>query len=116
METITTIQQVPASLGAVDGRGNPVALPSFSTPPVWTADNPAILTLQPAADGLSCTCVAAGAVGLATISVSGTPVGASSPLTGSAQVQVNAVAASFVIAFGAATQQTPPTPPPPPAP
>lgn len=116
METITTIQQVPASLGAVDGRGNPVALPGFSTPPAWKVDNPAILTLQVSTDGLSCTCVAAGAAGLATISVTGTPVGASSPLTGSAQVQVNAVAASFVITFGAATQQTPPTPPPPPAP
>ena len=116
METITTIQQVPANLGAADSKGVTVPLPAFTAPPTWTVDNSAILTVTPAADGLSATCVAAGTPGLATITVSGTPVGSTTPLTGTAQVQVNDVATALTISFGTATQQTPPTPPAPPVP
>ena len=117
METITVIQDVAANFGAVDAKNNPVPVPAFSAPPAWLSSDATILTVVAAADGLSAVATAVGAIGTASITVSGTPTGASSPISGSAQVQVTAAAAaSLVIQFGTPATQNPGTPPPPPPP
>lgn len=116
METITAVEQVPVTASAVDAKGNPVQT-TFAAPPTWVSSDTTILTLVPAADGLSAIVTAVGKLGTASVTVSATPTGASAPISGSASVQVTAgAAAALSLVFSAATLQIPPTPPPPPAP
>lgn len=115
--TINVIQQVVATAVPVDARGNPGVPTSFSSPPSWSSSDTTVMTVAAAADGLSAVVTAAGKVGSATLSVSGTPVGATAPISGSATVSVVAApAVGLTISFAAPTTQAPPTPPPPPAP
>lgn len=118
METITVIQDVSAGItGALDGKGNSVPVPTFAAPPSWSSSDPTVLTVAPAANGLSAVVTAVGKVGTATITVSGTPQGSSTAINGSAQVSVTAAAAaSLSIGFGTPAIQQPGTPPPPPPP
>ncbi len=51
-----------------DVRGNPLKLDP-TNPPTWTTDNPAILALEPSADGLSCNVMAVGTIGEAQVQV-----------------------------------------------
>lgn len=114
METITVIQDVSANFGAADAKGNAVPVPAFAAPPTWTSSDTTILTVAAAADGLSAVVTAVGKVGSADVTVSGTPTGATSAISGTAQVAVVAAAASsLVIGFGTPAIQTPGTPPPP---
>lgn len=116
METITAVQQVPATAAPVDAKGNPVTT-TFPTPPSWLSSDTTVLTVTPSADGLSAVATAVGKIGSATITVSGTPSGETSPISGTAEVQVTAAqAASFALSFGTAVTQTPAPPPPPPPP
>ena len=111
--SITAIQDVAALATPVDAKGN-VVTASFPTPPSWSTSDSTILTVAPAADGLSAVVTAVGKLGTASVSVSGTPAGETSPITGSATVTVTAAqAASFVLTFGTPATQNPGTPPPP---
>src|SRR5438046_1262241 len=51
---LTDSQQATLSVTYADKRGNPVPAPAGAQPPTWMVDNSAILTLIPAADGMSC--------------------------------------------------------------
>lgn len=114
--TITVVQQVPVTAQPVDAKGNPTQT-TFPTPPAWSVSDPTILSVSPAADGLSAVVTAVGKIGTATVTVSGTPTGATAPITGSATVDVTAAApVAFTLTFGTAVDQTPAPPPPPPPP
>ena len=116
METISVIQDVSANFGAVDAKGNPVPLPTFSAPPAWSSSDTTVLTVAAAADGMSAVVTAVGKIGAANITVTGTPTGQTA-ISGSAQVNVGtAAAASLVIGFGTPAIQQPGVPPPPPPP
>lgn len=111
--TITAIQDVAALATPVDAKGNIVSA-TFPTPPSWSVSDSTILTVSPAADGLSAVVTAVGKIGSASVSVSGTPAGESSPISGSATITVTAAqAASFALTFGTPATQVPGTPPPP---
>lgn len=116
--SITVIQQVPGQIsGSLDAKGNTLPVPSFTTPPSWTSSDTTVLTVAPAADGLSAVITAVGKIGSATITVSGTPTGETAPIQGSADISVTAAQpASLVLSLGTPVLQTPPVPPPPPGP
>lgn len=60
--TMTDTQQVVMTLKTgLDRRGNPTTLPAGSV--AWSTDSPALLTLTPSADGMSCTVASAGPLG-----------------------------------------------------
>jgi hypothetical protein len=64
--TLTDVQQVTLAITAVDARGNPAKLDGA---PVWASSDTALLTIAPAADGLSCVATAVGPLGTAQITV-----------------------------------------------
>lgn len=64
---LTADQEVPVTLTFVDKYGNTVTAPTGV--PAWSVDQPTILAVTPAADGLSAVCAAVGPVGTATLTV-----------------------------------------------
>lgn len=64
--TMDTAQQCPVSIVVVDRKGKPVGTDG---PPTWLASNTDVVALTPSADGLSCTVVAVGIPGTATVQV-----------------------------------------------
>jgi len=64
--TLTDIQEVVLSIAPKDVEGNPAALEGV---PTWTSSDVAIVTVTPAADGLSATAITVGPEGAATITV-----------------------------------------------
>lgn len=64
--TLTTTQQVTLSVAFTDKKGNPAQVDGT---PQWFVDNPAVLALTPAADGMSCLVAAINPLGIAKVSV-----------------------------------------------
>jgi hypothetical protein len=69
--SMSDTQSVVLALGTNDAKGNPTPLPTFDSPPVYVSSNPAIVTVTPAADGLTAVAAAVGPVGSSTVSVTG---------------------------------------------
>ena len=93
---MTDAQQVQMTVAFADSRGNPTGPPAGAQPPQWLVDNTTLLSLTPAADGLSCTVAALGPLGTGTVSVkvgdaSGNPLASGSidvTIIGGAPTQV----------------------------
>jgi hypothetical protein len=62
-------QSVDLSLQLEDAAGNPVDPSTITTPPAWSVDNGALLTLTPSSDDTKANAKAAGPLGTATVSV-----------------------------------------------
>lgn len=82
-------QGVNATIQAEDAEGNPVTA-TGSDVPSWSSSAPSIVSVTPAADGMSAAIKAVGPLGSAQISVS------AFGLSGSINVQVNASAATQI--------------------
>ena len=87
--------QFPVSVDFKDNKGNPAKVDGA---PAWATDNPAILTLEPAADGLSCVVKSTGVVGTATVQMTAdADLGAGTKaLLGTLEVEVTAREATSV--------------------
>lgn len=73
MFTMTDSQKATLSIQPVDKRGNPTTEAGI---PVWATSDPAIITITPSSDKLSCDVAAAGPLGSAQVTVSdGTATG-----------------------------------------
>jgi hypothetical protein len=59
-------QRVTASVSPVDARGNPAPIDGV---PVWAVVGPAVLTLEPSSDGLSCVATTTGELGVTQLTV-----------------------------------------------
>jgi hypothetical protein len=108
---ITDSQQFRVEIQPVDKAGNPGTLASV---PVWSASDPTILTVAPAADGLSAVVSAMGKLGAAQVHVTaeGDPTSGVNTITGTVDVQVvGGKAVSLRLTVGTATE-IPPTAPP----
>lgn len=98
---LTDLQQVTLSVAEQDSKGQPVTTDALT----WTVDNPAVATITPAADGLSCLVVAV-ADGVATITVTDATV--TPPLTATDAITVvSSAATSLVISEGTPEAQPP---------
>lgn len=64
--TLSASQQVGMSVSFLDARGNPAQVDGA---PTWLVDAPAVLSLTPAPDGMSCLAAAVGPLGNARVSV-----------------------------------------------
>ena len=64
--TMSATQQVGMSVKFVDKKGNPAPVDGT---PQWLVDNPAVLSVTPAPDGMSCMASAVGPLGMAKVSV-----------------------------------------------
>ena len=107
---ITDSQQFSVEIQPVDKFGNPGTLASV---PVWAASDPTILTVVPAADGMSAVVSAAGKLGVAQVKVTGEgdPTPGVNTITGTVDVQVvGGKAVTFQFKTGTATE-IPPTAP-----
>jgi hypothetical protein len=67
MFTMTDSQKASLTINPVDKRGNPARVDGI---PVWASSDETKVTVAPAADGLSCDVVAAGALGQCQVTVS----------------------------------------------
>ena len=108
---ITDSQQFSVEIQPVDKFGNPGTLASV---PVWSASDPTILAVVPAADGMSAVVSATGKLGVAEVKVTGE--GDATPgvntITGTVAVKVvGGKAVTFQFKAGTATE-IPPTAPP----
>lgn len=67
--SITDLQQFTLTVGTVtDAKGNVVPTPPGSMS--WSVDNPALLSITPSSDGLSCLVAAMGPLGVGNVTVS----------------------------------------------
>ena len=84
---ITDSQQFRVEIQPVDKAGNPGTL---ATVPVWSASDPTLLTVAPAADGMSAVVSATGKLGAAQVDVTaeGDPTSGANTITGTVDVQV----------------------------
>ena len=108
---ITDSQQFKVEIQPVDRAGNPGTLASG---PVWSASDPTILTVVPAADGMSAVVSAMGKLGAAQVNVTadGNPTPGVNTITGTVDVQVvGGKAVSLHFTVGTA-MEIPPTAPP----
>lgn len=123
-QTISVVEQVTATLQGADAKGNPAPLVGV---PAWSSSDPTIVTVSPAADGMTAVCTAAGKLGTVTITVTATPKqadgSAGALITGRTSLTVaGAQATQLILTFGTSTLQSagtvpaPPPPPPPPPP
>jgi len=64
---LTTDQKVTITLNPKTPGGHPATLDGV---PAWSTSDPAVIAVQPAEDGKSCTVLAAGSTGLATLGAS----------------------------------------------
>ncbi len=104
---ITDSQQFLVEIQPVDKAGNPGTLASV---PVWSASDLTILTVAPAADGLSAVVSATGKLGTAQVNVTadGDPTPGVNTITGTVDVQVvGGKAVSFQFKAGTATEIPP---------
>jgi len=101
---ITDSQQFRVEIQPVDRAGNPGTLTSE---PVWSASDPTILTVVPAADGMSAVVSAMGKLGAAQVNVTadGDPTPGVNTITGTVDVQVvGGKAVSLHFTVGTATE------------
>jgi hypothetical protein len=108
---IADSQQFRVEIQPVDKAGNPGTL---ATVPVWSASDPTILTVAPAADGMSAVVSGTGKLGAAQVHVTAEsdPTSGVNTITGTVDVQVvGGKAVSLRLTVGTATE-IPPTAPP----
>lgn len=116
---MTNSQQATATIQPVDKKRQPAPVDGV---PVWASSDETIITVTPAADGLSAVVAAVGPLGAAKVSVTAdADLGAGvSSIFGSLDVTVTqGQAVGMTITLGDATEQgagAPPPPPPPPPP
>lgn len=111
MNTIKDNQQVTITLEVDDIVGNQVKDASFKAPPVWSTSDATVLTVTPAADGLSALVDTTGKLGTAQIRVDAdTADGRSITGLGDTEV-VTSGATTFKLVFGTPVDKAPPTPP-----
>lgn len=104
-KSITATQEFPLSVAFKDRLGNPAPV---DEPPTWQTDNPAVLGLTPAPDGMSCLVRATGMVGTAAVQMTAdADLGdGTKPIIGTFDVTVTAGEAVTVeLADGPATEQ-----------
>jgi hypothetical protein len=102
---MTNSQKATATITPVDAKGNPAAVDGV---PEWASSDETILTVTPAADGLSAVVAAVGPLGSAKVSVSGdADLGPDKkPIFGTLDVSVTqGQAVGFKIVLGEATEQ-----------
>lgn len=102
---MTATQQCELTITIVDRKGNPAPVDG---PPQWFVDNPAVLSLTPAADGMSCSMAAVGPLGTALVSVrADADLGAGvAELIGTLEVEITGgTAAAVAIVPGPPTEQ-----------
>ena len=91
-QSIDDLQKVSASVVFNDAAGKSVPAPSM---PTWAIDNPAVVTIVPAADGMSCE-ITSVAPGVANMTVT------DGAFTDTGVITVTAApAAAMVLSFGA---------------
>jgi len=108
---ITDSQQFKVEIQPVDKAGNPGTLASVA---MWSTSDPTILTVAPAADGMSAVVSAMGKLGTAqvTVTAEGDPTPGVNTITGTVAVQVvGGKAVSLQLMAGTATEIVPPAPP-----
>lgn len=93
--TMSDSQSTTLTIEAQDKKNQPTTLPAGDI--AWMVDNTSMLSLTPAADGMSCQVDAAGPLGRATISVKVTAPDATTLAAGSEE---------FIITAGAAAKLT----------
>ena len=99
---LTDIQQTQASFDTVDAAGNPVT-PVAGTV-TWSSTDTSILTITPAADGLTAVAATTGKLGTVQVTVKLTPTDGSAALSDSATVDVvSSAATSIKLVFGTPT-------------
>ena len=83
---ITDSQQVTLGIKALDKKGNPAPIEGVE----WSTDKTDLLALVPSADGLSCTVLAVGPLGIGTVTMKAdAQMGeGESPIVGTLQVEV----------------------------
>ena len=98
-------QQVVLTIKALDKKNNPAPIDG---PGEWSTDNTDVLALTPAADGLSCTVVAVGPLGVGKVTVKAdADMGAGVvPIVGTIDVTITAgQATTVVVDAGTPTEQ-----------
>lgn len=68
MVRLTVTEKVPVQIIPRDAKGN---VASVDGVPQWSSSDPNVITVVPAADGMSCDVVATGATGTALVTVTG---------------------------------------------
>ncbi len=93
---ISDSQGVPLTPTFIDNKGNPATVDGQ---PEWLVDNPNVIALTPAADGLSCDLAAVGPLGTAIVSMKAdADLGAGvEPLVGTFEIEVTAGKATTVV-------------------
>jgi len=101
---LTSTQKQTLSVVFTDAKGNPAPVDGA---PAWGVDNPNVLALSPAPDGLSCTIAAVGPLGTARVSIQAdADMGAGViPLAGVYDVEVIAGLAAVVQVSAGAIQE-----------
>ncbi len=105
MLTLTSSQKAALTVAFKDKKGNPATVDGA---PIWGVDNPNVLAITPAADGLSCDVSAVGPLGTALVSVQAdADLGEGVvPIAGSLEVMITSGAAETVeITAGAPEEQ-----------
>jgi len=103
--TMTATQQFTASITITDRKGRPAPVDGV---PTWAAENPTVVTLTPAADGMSCL-VAAQGVGTSAYNVNADADLGSGvvPIIGSSSVTVTPGVATLVTLTEGAVEEQP---------
>ena len=92
--TLTDTQQATLSIGFTDRRGNAAPQPPGTL--AWFVDNPAVLSITPAADNLTCLVAAAGPLGSATVTVKLSDPGGATVAAGTLDVTVTGGSATKI--------------------
>lgn len=102
--------QFPIEVELLDDKGKPAKVDGV---PVWATDNPAILTVVPAPDGMSCNVQSTGVLGTATVQFSAdADLGAGvKEIIGTLEVEVTARGATTVVLKPGAVTDIPDAPP-----
>lgn len=108
---LTDSQQMDVTPAFADKKGNPAKVEDGSIQ--WMTDNPNLLALTPSADGKTCTVVAVGPLGTATVTMKAdADLGAGvSELVGTLEVEVTAGTATVVTLNPGTPTEQPETPP-----
>lgn len=103
-------KQFPISVEFKDDKGKPAPVDGV---PQWATDNPAILTLEPAADGLSCNVKSTGVLGTATVQMTADADTGSGikAIIGTLEVEVHGREASQVVLTPGDVTDIPDAPP-----
>lgn len=102
---MTNSQKATATITPVDKPGNPAPIDGV---PIWASSDETIVTVEPAADGLSAVVKAVGPLGTAKVSVTGDAdlSGEVKPIFGTLDVEITqGMAVGFKVTLGPAEEQ-----------